>query len=119
MRKPRTSNKEPEGLVGFFGHTYKTGEPKMLEYQFRIIRRLGYDRYVIQYFSFLDGGPTNLGVMAEKDLLGDLVKLYASEGLWNEAYEKWSRQYSRWERSEERKVVQFAKNTNNGEDDFG
>jgi len=87
-----------EGLIGLFGHTYiadpKNTDEQMIQYQFQIIRKLEPDRYIIQYFSFLDGSPTNLGVMPETELLGPSVKLYATAELWNGAYEtsmRWRR----------------------------
>jgi hypothetical protein len=84
----------PEGLIGFFGHTLipdpdqSMSDRKMIEYQFEILRKMEGARYVIQYFSFMDGTPTNLGVMTEAELLGPDVKLYANADLWNEGYAK-------------------------------
>jgi hypothetical protein len=85
IRKKRT-----HGLIDLFGHLYTPDDTggKMIEYQFKIIRKLDGGRYVVQYFSFWDGGPTNLGVMKESELLGPDVKLYATAELWNAAYEK-------------------------------
>jgi hypothetical protein len=82
-----TTNPQPaEGLVGFFGHVWgpdldNPGE-ETIRFQFQIIRKLDATRYVIQYYSFWDGTPNNLGVMPEADLLGDNVKLYPSAELW-------------------------------------
>lgn len=73
------------GLIGLYGHTFVNGE---VQYQFQIIRSLKGDRYVIQYFSFLDGSPTNLGVMSEAEMLGPDTKLYATCELWNVGYQK-------------------------------
>ena len=88
------------GLIGLFGHTYiddreAPGET-MIEYQFKIIRKMEGDRYVFQYFSFLDGEPTEVGVMTEAELLGPNVKLYATAELWLHAYEKASARRRRW-----------------------
>jgi hypothetical protein len=63
----------------------------MIQYQFQIIRKMEGDRYVFQYFSFLDGSPTQVGVMTEAELLGPNVKLYANQELWLWAYEKESK----------------------------
>ena len=41
-------------------------------------------RYVIQYYSYVDGGPSKLGVMSEAELLGPDVKLYPTSELWKE-----------------------------------
>jgi len=83
------------GLIGLFGHTYITdpddADAVMIQYQYQIIRKMEGDCYVIQYFSFLDGSPNNVGVYPESELLGPNVKLYATADLWNEAYEKASR----------------------------
>lgn len=80
-----------EGLIGLFGHTYivdpENTDERTIQYQFRIIRKLEPDRYIIQYFSFLDGSPDCLGVMPETELLGPSVKLYATAELWNIACE--------------------------------
>ena len=51
-----------EGLIGLFGHTYvpdKDGDEGdlMIQYQFEVIRKLEPERYVIQYFGWLDGRP--------------------------------------------------------------
>jgi hypothetical protein len=90
--KATKSKEQPNGLVDFFGHTYCTdpddAERMMIQYQFKIIRKMDDARYVIQYFSFWDGGPTNLGVMTEAELLGESVKLYATAAAWNDAHEK-------------------------------
>jgi hypothetical protein len=82
---------QDDGLIGLFGHTYidDPDKPsvKMIQFQFRIIRKMEGDRYVIQYFSWLDGSATKVGVMPEAELLGESVKLYANAELWNAAYE--------------------------------
>jgi len=92
--------RRPEGLIDLFGHTYIADpddpEQRTIQYQFRIIRRMRGERYVVQYFSFLDGGPTNVGVMTEAELLGPDVKLYADQELWNYGYEKSMRARKEW-----------------------
>ena len=89
-KKPKPKD---EGLVGFFGHTLidKDGE-KTIQYQFRIIRPLPPDRWVVQYFSFMDSGPTNLAVYPESFLLGPDVKLYANQENWRCDRERWRRE---------------------------
>ena len=82
-----------QGLLDLFGHTHVSDPEgadgdRMIQYQFKIIRRMHGDRYVIQYFSFMDGTPTNVGVMTEAELLGSTVTLYATAELWNVGYEK-------------------------------
>ena len=78
-----------EGLIGLYGHTYVNDERgRVIQCQFRIIRKMDDDRYIFQFFSFADGEPTNLGTMTEAELLGPDVKLYANEALWLRAYEK-------------------------------
>jgi hypothetical protein len=85
---------EPEGLVGFFGHTYipdpDDADQKVLQYQFRIIRKMDATRYVIQYYSAWDGSPNILAVMTEADLLGEDVKLYPDAETWNAGYEAYN-----------------------------
>jgi hypothetical protein len=73
-------------LTGFFGHTYINEQ--QLQYQFQVVRRMGHGRYVVQLFSWLDGGKTELAVMPEKELLGPSVKLYADEKTRHWASEK-------------------------------
>lgn len=96
MSKARTATKPKrrgQGLLDLFGHTYVpdpegTDGALVIQYQFKIIRGMKGDRYVVQYFSFWDGTPTNVGVMTEAELLGPTVKLYATAELWNVGYEK-------------------------------
>jgi hypothetical protein len=99
--KPKPATK-PEGLIGFFGHTYipdpKDPDTIMIESQFEIIRTMDDARYVIQYFSWMDGDRTNVGVMTEAELLGPTVKLYATTELWLWAYEKEARRRGTWNR---------------------
>jgi hypothetical protein len=91
MTVKRATIRTDEGLVGFFGHSYiedpDTPGQKMIQYQFRIVRKMDESRYVIQYYSFMDGSPNVLGVMAETELLGDTVRLYPDAETWNAAYE--------------------------------
>jgi hypothetical protein len=83
------------GLVGFFGHTYKDIEGEMrIQYQFRIIRPLSPDRWVVQLYSALDGTPNCLKVYSEDFLLGDAVNLYPDEDTWNWAYSAHARRFS-------------------------
>jgi len=81
-----------EGLIDLFGHTYipdqEDPEHQVIQNQFQIIRRMRGDRYVVQLFSWLDGGPTEVVVMTEAELLGPNVKLYATEENWHTASEK-------------------------------
>jgi hypothetical protein len=83
---------QQEGLVGFFGHTYTAAldnpDETEIQYQFEIIRKIDGDRYAVQYFSYMDGSPTSLGIYSEADLLGPTVKLYANADLWNAASSK-------------------------------
>ena len=89
-RKP-TTEEVPSGLIGLFGHAYISDpdhpSEQMIQYQFRVIRKMEGDRYVVQYFSFQDGSPTCVGVYHETELLGPTVKLYANRELWLDAYE--------------------------------
>lgn len=92
-----------EGLVGLFGHTLVPIEEvpgrKEIQFQFKIIRKLEGQRYLVQYFSYMTGGPTNLGVYAEDVLVGEDVKLYATEELWREADQKSAEYASKWRSS--------------------
>ncbi len=70
----------------------------IIEWQFEIVRELPGKRYVIQLYSWMDCGPTEVKVMSEDVLLGPTVKLYATHEDRNVAYEKecdrrrWDRQ---------------------------
>ena len=107
MKRKKAEAQAEEGLIGLFGHTYipdpEDPEEKMIQFQFKILRRMHGDRYVVQLFSFMDGGPTNVGVYPEAELLGPDVKLYADMELWNEGYEK-SMQRVRWRREAKRRA---------------
>jgi hypothetical protein len=101
-RKPMSRKKipppPPEGLVGLFGHTLvpdtQSGRQdggKEIQFQFQIIRRMDAERWVVQYFSFLDGRPTTVAVYSEAYLLGPDVKLFASENEWRDAHARSNR----------------------------
>jgi hypothetical protein len=76
VTKAKRAKKQPrpEGLIGLFGHTYIVDpddqDERMIQYQFQIIRRMDAGRYVFQYFSFMDGSPTQVGVMSETGASG-------------------------------------------------
>jgi hypothetical protein len=76
-----------KGLIGLLGHIYapdKDGSPS-INFQFEIIRELKDPGcYVLQLFSWF-GGPTNVIVMTEAELLGDTLKLYAEQKSWTTA----------------------------------
>jgi hypothetical protein len=58
-----------------------------IQYQFRIVRRLPPDQYLVQFFSFIDGSPAELKAYSENFLLGDDVKLYPNHVDWDNAAE--------------------------------
>ena len=92
MTKASPDVQPGDGLIGLFGHAYTAAHDdpaaKAIQYQFEIIRKLDGQRYVVQYFSFWDGAPTNLGIYPERVLLSADVKLYATAALWKEAHDK-------------------------------
>jgi hypothetical protein len=92
MTKAKAKQKQREGLIGLFGHTYVAdpddADAQTIQYQFEVVRHMEGGRYVVQLFSFLDGSPTNVSVYTETELLGPNVRLYATAELWNHAYEK-------------------------------
>lgn len=116
MNKTRTTKRpRTEGLLDLFGHTYvddpEYPEERAIQYQFKIIRTFGPDRYIVQYFSWWDGDPTNLGVMTEAELLGPDVKLYAHEDLWRTCAEEVNeqRRQRRWaQRDQEREQLRLV-----------
>ncbi len=94
--RPRTRTK---GLLGLAGHTYvpdpEGSDQPIIEWQFEIVRELPGKRYVIQLYSWMDCGPTEVKVMSEDVLLGPTVKLYATHEDRNEKEcdrRRWDRQ---------------------------
>jgi hypothetical protein len=87
--KPKPKKRRGVGLLDLLGHTYvddreRSGQ-RMIQYQFEIIRRMHGDRYVVQYFSFATGDPTQVGVMTEAELLNkENARLYADAEIWRE-----------------------------------
>lgn len=92
---PKTGSRKTrgKGLIGLFGHTYAEAEENpdwgpVVQRQFEIIREVKRDRYLVQYFSWIDGSPVEVGVMPESEVLGSSVKLYSTREDWVWAYEK-------------------------------
>ena len=84
--------KADEGLVGFYGHTYVTRDGKrQLQFQFRVVRALPPDRWVVQFYSFMDGCANKLAVYSESYLLSEDVALYPDAATWHAGYEEHSR----------------------------
>jgi hypothetical protein len=115
MKKPRTA--KPEGLVGFFGHTYEPddGDPELLaiQYQFKIIRPFPPGRWIVQLYSFMDGDPTRLAVYDETFLLGPKVKLYATAELWNDAYSRHQQTRRYWKEDERMRLLEHQDQRDN------
>lgn len=91
-KKPVGVTPTAVGLAGFFGHVLEPDpnhpDQMMVNYQFRVLRPMDAERWVVQFYSFLDGTPNRLGVYAESFLLGPNVRLYPDEDTWHEGYEK-------------------------------
>jgi hypothetical protein len=68
------------GLVGLFGHL--RDEDGKIQYQFQVLRPVGQDRYLIQFFSWIDGRETTVTVVSEEKLLGPGCTLYALRDEW-------------------------------------
>ena len=92
-KKPPPPPQQPGALIGLYGHAY-TGrkDERTIRFRFQVIRKLDGERsqtrYLVQYFSFVDGTPNHVGVYTEYELLGPGVKLYLSEATWNAACEQ-------------------------------
>jgi hypothetical protein len=93
-----------DGLIGRFGHkcTQSTGK---LHFQFRIVRKLTGQRYIVQFYSWVDGRATTVGMMSEEELLGQNVKLYADAESWSLAAEQSSKMSDTFERTNDKVVV--------------
>lgn len=97
----RTKPKQPEGLIGLFGHFWiddpkDTGE-RMIQFVFQIIRKMEGERYVVQYYDWF-GDRSAVGVHPETELLGPDVRLYADGEVWFSVFEEESKNY--WRRHE-------------------
>lgn len=81
------------GLIGMWGHTFITNElgERDIEWQFKIVRQVSPDLYLCQLFSWMTGDPTNCAPIKTESLLNE-CKLYASNALMQEAYDKFYRQ---------------------------
>lgn len=77
------------GLVGMWGHTFTTNDlgEKDIEWQFKIVRQVNADTWMCQLFSWLDGEPTNCTPISTDKILNE-CKLYASNEMMNQEYEK-------------------------------
>lgn len=86
------------GLVGMFVHTFKTWSTGVMRinYQGQIIGIDG-DMVLVQLFSWLDGGETNVEGIPRSVLYSD-CKLYATSGHMKEAWEKEDRLYDHEDR---------------------
>jgi hypothetical protein len=80
------------GLVGFFGHTYIVREGKrQLQFQFRVVRALPPDRWIVQLYNFFDGAPNQVAVYSEDFLFGENCALYPDAATWHAAYSDYDR----------------------------
>jgi hypothetical protein len=73
------------GLVGLSGHICAPAHGG-IEYQFRIIRGLSGNRWLVQLSSFWNGRPAGVKAFTEDYLLGEDVHLYASEQEMTDTY---------------------------------
>ena len=73
-----------DGLIGFYLHTYKD---KKLEYQGLVIAMDG-DTALVQLYSWLDGGPTNVIPLHKTVIYSDYCKLYATMEDMHVSYQK-------------------------------
>jgi hypothetical protein len=87
MARPKAAR--ADGLIGMFGHTLNENEE--IEWQFRIERAASTGAYVVQLFSWLDGGPTECKVLAREDLLSDHCRLYLTASAMQDAFDVYSR----------------------------
>lgn len=82
------STPEPKTLEGLFGLELAQSEVSsaltIAEYQFKILRYLGGDRYLVQLFEYWFGEPTTLEV--RKGLSNpEKFKLFATADQWRQA----------------------------------
>lgn len=72
-----------KSVVGWFG--YRLNDKGRHLNQFVIKHQMDGDRYAIQLFSYLDGGPTKIEVISGSELFGPAFELYDSERAWTYA----------------------------------
>lgn len=83
-----------DGLVGLWGHEYVDGKP---EHQFRIVRRVNPELYMIQFYSFVFGEAMNVESRQRDVLLGPTCKLYTDHAVWCEVMDRQiERDAERW-----------------------
>lgn len=88
-RKPDTAHggkpDQMQGLAGLFAH--KLDDDGFAEQQMAIVRPLAGERWLVHFFSWLDGSPATLGAVDESDLLSPRYALYDSADSMKFAYE--------------------------------
>lgn len=71
---------ERQGFIGMFLHTFKEGR---IDWQGKIISKDA-DVFLVQLYSWMDGGPTNVVMMSMDDIKA--ARLYGSSWQMNHAY---------------------------------
>ncbi len=85
MAEPQPKDRPARDLHGLYGHAYaldKDGK-RTRTWQFVICGRPHPDYVLIQLYSWIDGGPTNLHLVPLSTMM--LWDLYVSEEDWREA----------------------------------
>lgn len=77
------AKKNKTGLVGMWVHILKNGK---IENQLQIIKELSEDRYLLQYYSFIDGTPTKSKIFSLEQM-ADFV-FYSNDKEMRYAYHK-------------------------------
>lgn len=75
------------GLVGLFGHLLEKGK---IEKQFKIVRQVDSQSYLVQLFSWMDGLPTNLQKYGTDLLTSKQCRLYSDADQWRELADRQS-----------------------------
>lgn len=74
------------GLVGFYAH--ELDDEGYASRQFRIVRQLDAERWLVEYFSWLTGEPGEAEPLTEAHLLSSRCVLYGSAEAMVHAYER-------------------------------
>ena len=61
--------KRKHGLVGLWFHSYEIDKNKKLNWQGQIVKKIAEDVYLVQTYSWIDGGESDLKLVKLQDLM--------------------------------------------------
>lgn len=75
-------NRYSDPLTGLFGHLYNSDNK--IERQFLIKAKIEQAVYLVQWFGWIVGEPTTLGLLSAEDLMFPKAELYQDAKQWRE-----------------------------------